>query len=61
MHVVNAAVLERWNQLTDEEVVSQVLGGQTALFERERKGQVRRRLVQVQIGHADGRRFEKGM
>ena len=33
MHVVNAAVLERWNQLTDEEVVSQVLGGQTALFE----------------------------
>ena len=33
MHVVNAPVLERWNQLTDEEVVAQVLGGQTALFE----------------------------
>ena len=33
MHVVNAAVLERWNQLTDEEVVGQVLAGQTALFE----------------------------
>src|SRR5687767_11264361 len=33
MHVVNAAVLERWNQLTDEEVVAQVIAGQTALFE----------------------------
>jgi RNA polymerase sigma-70 factor (ECF subfamily) len=33
MHVVSASVLERWNQLTDEEVVGQVLGGQTALFE----------------------------
>ncbi len=33
MHLVSAAVLERWNQLTDEEVVSQVLAGQTALFE----------------------------
>jgi RNA polymerase sigma-70 factor (ECF subfamily) len=33
MHVVNATVLERWNQLTDEEVVGQVLAGQTALFE----------------------------
>jgi RNA polymerase sigma-70 factor (ECF subfamily) len=33
MHVVNAAVLEQWNQLSDEEVVAQVLRGQTALFE----------------------------
>lgn len=33
MHVVNAAVLEQWNQLSDEEVVAQVLHGQTALFE----------------------------
>ena len=33
MHVVNAAVLEEWNQLSDEEVVVQVLQGQTALFE----------------------------
>ena len=33
MHVVNAAVLERWDSLSDEQVVSQVLAGQTALFE----------------------------
>src|SRR5215213_5934376 len=33
MHVVNAAVLERWGSLTDEEVVARVLEGQTALYE----------------------------
>ena len=33
MHIVNGAVLEQWNQLSDEEVVTQVLRGQTALFE----------------------------
>jgi RNA polymerase sigma-70 factor, ECF subfamily len=33
MHVVNAAVLDRWNALPDEQVVVQILGGQTALFE----------------------------
>jgi RNA polymerase sigma-70 factor, ECF subfamily len=33
MHIVSAQVLERWNGLTDEQVVSQVLSGQTALFE----------------------------
>jgi RNA polymerase sigma-70 factor (ECF subfamily) len=33
MHVVNAAVLEKWSQLSDEEVVGQVVAGQTALFE----------------------------
>jgi RNA polymerase sigma-70 factor (ECF subfamily) len=33
MHVVNAQLLEQWNTLTDEQVVGQVLGGQTALFE----------------------------
>jgi RNA polymerase sigma-70 factor (ECF subfamily) len=33
MHVVNAAVLEQWGALPDEQVVSQVLAGQTALFE----------------------------
>ena len=33
MHMVNAAVLERWKALTDEQVVEQVLDGQTALFE----------------------------
>ena len=33
MHLVSASVLERWNQLSDEEVVAQVLSGQTALFE----------------------------
>jgi RNA polymerase sigma-70 factor (ECF subfamily) len=33
MHVANGAVLERWNQLTDEEVVAQVVAGQTALYE----------------------------
>ena len=33
MRVVNAAVLERWKTLTDEEVVGRVLEGQTALFE----------------------------
>jgi RNA polymerase sigma-70 factor (ECF subfamily) len=33
MYVVNAAVLEEWNTLTDEQVVADVLNGQTALFE----------------------------
>ena len=33
MHVVNASVLEQWAALPDEQVVSQVLAGQTALFE----------------------------
>ena len=33
MHLVSATVLEQWNGLSDEEVVSQVLAGQTALFE----------------------------
>jgi RNA polymerase sigma-70 factor (ECF subfamily) len=33
MHVVNATVLEEWAGLPDEQVVSQVLAGQTALFE----------------------------
>ena len=33
MQVVNSAVLERWNTLSDEQVVSQILAGQTALFE----------------------------
>src|SRR6476660_8046180 len=33
MHVVNGAVLERWQALSDEQVVAQVVAGQTALFE----------------------------
>ena len=33
MHMVNAATLDQWNSLDDEQVVSQVLDGQTALFE----------------------------
>lgn len=33
MHVVNAAVLEQWNALSDEQIVTRVLEGQTALFE----------------------------
>jgi RNA polymerase sigma-70 factor (ECF subfamily) len=33
MHVVSATVLERWGALSDEQIVSQVLSGQTALFE----------------------------
>jgi len=33
MHLVNAAVLEQWNGLDDEQVVAQVVAGQTALFE----------------------------
>ncbi len=33
MHMVNGAVLEQWNRLTDDQVVEQVLSGQTALFE----------------------------
>lgn len=33
MHLVSATVLERWNQLADEEVVALVVSGQTALFE----------------------------
>lgn len=33
MHVVNAAVLERWNVLPDEAIVTQILDGHVALFE----------------------------
>jgi RNA polymerase sigma-70 factor (ECF subfamily) len=33
MQVTSAAVLERWNALSDEDVVARVLDGQTALFE----------------------------
>ena len=33
MHAVNAIVLEQWATLSDEEIVRQVLSGQTALFE----------------------------
>jgi len=33
MHLVNAQVLEQWNTLIHEQVVAQVLGGHTALFE----------------------------
>ena len=33
MHLVSAATLERWNVLTDEQVVARVLAGQTALYE----------------------------
>jgi RNA polymerase sigma-70 factor (ECF subfamily) len=33
MHVVSGAVLERWSALSDEQVVQQVIEGQTALFE----------------------------
>jgi RNA polymerase sigma-70 factor (ECF subfamily) len=33
MHVVNGAVLERWNVLPDEAIVAQILGGHVALFE----------------------------
>jgi RNA polymerase sigma-70 factor, ECF subfamily len=33
MYVVDAAVLERWKTLSDQEVVQRVLEGQTALFE----------------------------
>ena len=33
MHVVNSAILDRWAALPDEQIVAQVLEGQTALFE----------------------------
>jgi RNA polymerase sigma-70 factor (ECF subfamily) len=33
MHVVSAGVLERWGSLTDEQIVTQIINGQTALFE----------------------------
>jgi RNA polymerase sigma-70 factor (ECF subfamily) len=33
MHIVDGAVLERWGELPDAQVVTQVLAGQTALFE----------------------------
>jgi RNA polymerase sigma-70 factor (ECF subfamily) len=33
MHLVNGAVLDRWTGLSDEQIVVQVLQGQTALFE----------------------------
>ena len=33
MQVVNAAVLDRWASLSDEEIVPRILDGQTALFE----------------------------
>jgi len=33
MHIVNAQILAEWNTLSDEQVVRQVIDGQTALFE----------------------------
>lgn len=33
MHIVNAAILERWGTLSDEQIVADVLDGHTALFE----------------------------
>ena len=33
MHLVSAAVLEQWQALSDEQIVAQVVNGQTALFE----------------------------
>ena len=33
MYIVNGAVLERWSNLSDEQIVVQVVAGQTALFE----------------------------
>ena len=33
MHVVHASVLEGWGLLSDEQMVSRILSGQTALFE----------------------------
>jgi RNA polymerase sigma-70 factor, ECF subfamily len=33
MHVVSGPVLDRWAELTDEQIVAQVVQGQTALFE----------------------------
>lgn len=33
MHLVSAAVLERWNAVSDEQLVAHVLQGRTALFE----------------------------
>jgi len=33
MHVTNGAVLERWTALTDEQIVTRVADGHTALFE----------------------------
>lgn len=33
MHVVNGAILDQWNALDDEQVVTHVLAGQTSLFE----------------------------
>src|SRR6478752_10138942 len=33
MQIVNGALLERWSGLSDEQVVVQVLEGQTALYE----------------------------
>jgi len=33
MHLVSGQVLEQWSTLTDEQVVSEVLSGQTGLFE----------------------------
>ena len=33
MHLVNAAILEQWNTLSDEQVVADVLDGDAALFE----------------------------
>jgi RNA polymerase sigma-70 factor (ECF subfamily) len=33
MHLVSAAVLEKWQALSDEQIVAQFLDGHTALFE----------------------------
>jgi hypothetical protein len=33
MYIVDGAVLERWSSLSDEQIVAQVVAGQTALYE----------------------------
>ena len=33
MHVINGAVLQQWNALTDEQILLHVLSGRTALYE----------------------------
>ena len=65
MHMVNAAALEEWTILSDEVVVSRVLGGQVALFEIQQPGaslSYGRGAIawRLQVDDAGGRPHERG-
>ena len=56
MHVVHASILEGWGLLSDEQVVSGILSGQTALFEvlmRRHNERIYRHVLNAGRRHSD--------